>query len=325
MTRGAGEPVPASPHVPGPVLPAPSGDVHPDPRLVPWPGFAPAAEGVVRHLDEALDMDLWLVTHVDGDLQVVVAAAGHWVDLAPPGTALPWAESFCVHMVGRRGPVAAPDVQLEPAYAAVATGVLARVRAYVGVPLLDDDGRLFGTLCAFSGTAQPGSLADEVDLVRLLGRLLSTVVAREKAARQHSESAAEAYALVEQDAVTGLRNRRGWEAVLGRETTRAVRNGAPVSVVVLQPEQPDDDQLGRWGALLTAASRPGDTLARTGTREFGLLAVECGEQGAAGLEARLRMRLALAGAPALSGRATRRRDETLTATEARARASMTTG
>ncbi len=71
----------------------------------------------------------------------------------------------------------APDVLRFPAYAAVATGVLARVRAYVGVPLEGDAGSFFGTLCAFAGTPQPRPPKDLLSAVELMGQMLSTILA----------------------------------------------------------------------------------------------------------------------------------------------------
>lgn len=290
-----------------------------DPRLAAWPGFALAADDVVRQLTAQLGLDLWLVTHIEADDQVVVASSGAWSDLAAPGTTLPYAESFCLRMVDRRGPAVSPDVRVDPEYAPVATGVLARVRAYIGVPLLDEDGRLFGTLCAFDGSPQSAGLRDSLGLVRLLGRLLSTIIAREQLARRHSQAAADAYALAERDRLTGVANRRGWEGTLTREQSRCRRYGSIATVLVLRLEVPDDGLLERSAALLVSASRPGDTVARTGSAEFGLLAVECREEASGAVEARMRVRLALAGAPCVSGRATWREGEDLVDTERRAR------
>ncbi len=53
----------------------------------------------MQHLNERFVLDLWLVTHVVGDQQTVVAAAGHWETLATPGTEFSWRESFCLAMV----------------------------------------------------------------------------------------------------------------------------------------------------------------------------------------------------------------------------------
>ena len=201
-----------------------TGDVHggagtptlayPDPRLAPWPGFALAAAAAVDHLHGQLGMDLWLVAHVEGDEFVVIASAGPWDELMPPGTRVPWAAAFCSRMVARAGPVCAPDVLGVPAYAPLVSGAFGLVRAYLGVPLEGEDGRFFGTLSAVSGTRQPSTLPDAMGTVQLVGQMLSTIVAREHMAQARSAEAAAAYALAERDPLTGLRNRRGWLAAM---------------------------------------------------------------------------------------------------------------
>lgn len=101
----------------------------------PWPGFVLAAEAVARDLYDRFGSELWLVTHVEGDRQVVVASTGPWAELAPPAVALPWAQSFCIRMVHQDGRIAVADVARSPHYAAVAVGLYARVQAYLGVPV----------------------------------------------------------------------------------------------------------------------------------------------------------------------------------------------
>ena len=166
---------------------------YPDPRLEPFLGFALAAEAGVRHLHALLGMDLWLVTHLEHDELVVVASAGPWDALMPPGTRVPWTAAFCSRMVERAGPVCAPDVLDVPAYAPLVSGVFGRVRAYVGIPLEGDDGRFFGTLSAVSGARQPSTLPASVPAVQVVGRMLSTIVAREQVAQARSADAAAAY------------------------------------------------------------------------------------------------------------------------------------
>lgn len=279
-----------------------------DPSLGPWPGFALAAKAAVEHLDATLGLDLWLVTAVEGDDQVVVASSGHWAALAAPGTVFSWPDSFCLRMIDRQGPMAAPDVLQVPAYAQAATGVLSRVRAYVGVPLLGDDGQVFGTLCALAGDPQPDSLSGSMDLVTLVGRMLSTILAREHFARERSREAVSAHALAGEDVLTGLRNRRGWTAALEQEQQRCARYGSTASVLVLRvrgARGPDeDDVLTRAAQVLGTVSRPGDALGRVGGDEFALLAVECGADAAQALLDRLCDRLTDAGLVAATGVAT---------------------
>lgn len=301
------------------------GAVYPDPHLAPWPGFALAAAAAVEHLDAHLGLDLWLVTAVEGGDQVVVAAAGHWAELAAAGTVFPWESSFCLRMTQQQGPTVAPDVREVAAYAQAATGVLALVRAYVGVPLVDEEGVLFGTLCAFAGDPQPATLTDTLPLVRLVGQMLSTVLAREQFARARSQEAAAAQALAGEDPLTGLRNTRGWTQALEHEQERSRRFGSTPSVLVVEVDGLDDaaeardDVLVRCAAVVAATVRPVDVVARVAGLVFGVLAVECDPVGTRALARRLRVELRSAGVTASVGTATRRAGERLDDTWARAR------
>lgn len=297
----------------------------------PWHGFPLAADAAVRHLHERHGLDLWLVTHVSGDDQVVVAAAGPWVALARPAAVFPWATSFCRQMVARGGSVVEPDVRTS-AHASLAVGDLSRVQAYVGVPLVGDDGQLFGSLCGYHGA--PLASADGITAsVELLGRVLSTVLRGEQVALQRSEDAATAYALAERDRLTGLRNRRGWEASLDSEQSRVRRYGYAVSLLALDIDDlkvrndtgghaAGDAALVACARALQETSRPGDVAARVGGDEFGLLGVECDARCAQALAVRLRVRMRSAGLSVSVGRATRRLDEDLSSTWRRADEAM---
>lgn len=308
---------------------------YPSPRRAPWPGFALAADAAVQHLNERFGLDLWMVTHVVDDQQIVVASAGHWKELARPGSEFCWADSFCLSMLERRGPMLAPDVLTVPAYAATATGVLARVRAYVGVPLEGDSGVFFGTLCAIAGTPQTEAPDDLLSVVELVGQMLSTILAHEQVALARSQEAAAAYALAERDDRTGLLNHRGWQAALRREDQRLERYGSHAGVLAATIERPglvddtDGDPKGedlrkRCAQVLAATSRPGDVQAQFAPDEFAVLAIECDSRCLKALEVKLRIDLRTAGVPVSTGAAARRVGEHLSATSDRARAAMAT-
>lgn len=298
----------------------------------PWPGFELAAGAAVEHLAEQVPMDLWLVTEVIGGEQQVVAAAGAWSGLTPPGTSLSWAESFCVRMVDGSGPNVAPDVREVPGYAAAAVGEREQVRCYVGVPLLQSDGALYGTLCGFAGRPRPAALSQSLPLVGFAGRMLSTVLATEAVAARHAEAVAHVQAMSERDVLTGLRNERGWQQALADENERCRRYGAPASVIVLGVEEPGPaqapavgDHLVGCGAVLASACRPSDIVARSAGEAFGVVAVECDAACGRALLVRIRRALRSAGYSVSVGVATRRVGEDLVGTWRRADDAMLAG
>ncbi len=308
--------------------------LYPNPRRAPWPAFTLAADAAVRHLNGRFGLDLWLVTHVVGDEQTVVASAGNWEALAAPGTDFSWRDSLCVSMLEQRGPTLALDVLAIPAYAAAATGVLARVRAYVGVPLEGEGGVLFGTLCAFAGTSRPQAPEDLLSTVELIAQMLSTIVTHEQVASARSNEAAMAYALAERDHRTGLLNSRGWHSALVREDQRLARYGSKAGILTAiierrdraesSTEAPDaEDLLTRCAEVLNGTGRPGDVQARLSGEEFAVLAIECDPHCLRALQAQLRTELRRAGVPVTIGAANRRVGEHLADTTARARAAMT--
>jgi diguanylate cyclase (GGDEF)-like protein len=101
------------------------------------------------------------------------------------------------------------------------------------------------------------------------------------------------------DGLTGVHNRRHFDEQLTAEWGRAVRNGAPLSVVLLDVDlfkrfndryghQAGDDCLKRVAATLKASLlRPGDMVARYGGEEFVCLLPDTGLDGALALARRL--------------------------------------
>ncbi|HEV7186460.1 MAG TPA: histidine kinase [Blastococcus sp.] len=143
--------------------------------VTPWRDWAAAAEGVLRFLDEHLGWDVWMVTRVEGDHQIVLAARPEGV--VRPGTRLPWTESFCHAMVEGTAPRVATVTAVVPEYASRTKGLSKDVAAYIGVPLVHPTAELFGTVCGFSFRAKPLSATRDLPLVEITARMLSTLLA----------------------------------------------------------------------------------------------------------------------------------------------------
>jgi diguanylate cyclase (GGDEF)-like protein len=115
--------------------------------------------------------------------------------------------------------------------------------------------------------------------------------------------------LLSTDALTGIANRRRFDAVLEREWRRCERAGAPLSLLMIDVDhfkayndhwghQQGDECLKLVARLLlNSAGRPGDLVARYGGEEFVCLLPEVGPAGARSVAMRLTAALARANIP----------------------------
>jgi GAF domain-containing protein len=143
--------------------------------VFPFPDWPSAVRGALAFLYRTVGLDVWMLTRVEGDRQVVLLA--HPPEVMPVGTWVPWDESFCHKMVHGVGPRVSTVTAATPAYAQMLPRHFERVAAYVGVPLVTRDGQVFGTLCGVSARAQPRSLGRYLPMVELTARMLSTLLA----------------------------------------------------------------------------------------------------------------------------------------------------
>jgi GAF domain-containing protein len=150
--------------------------------VAPWGDWLSVADGALRFLHEYVGWDLWAVTQVHGDRQIVLRVQPEGA--IPAGTALSWEQSFCRQMIEGRAPRLATVTAAVPEYASRASGPIRDIAAYVGVPLLARDPgtrdmELFGTLCGIAFRAKPRTAARELPLVELIARMLNTMMVGE--------------------------------------------------------------------------------------------------------------------------------------------------
>jgi diguanylate cyclase (GGDEF)-like protein len=114
--------------------------------------------------------------------------------------------------------------------------------------------------------------------------------------------------LASTDPLTGLANRRVFEAALNREVARAARSGAPLSLLVLDVDhfkrvndllghQAGDDVLRHVGRALGGEARQTDLAARYGGEEFCVVLPDCGPAEAMVVADRLRAAIAASTEP----------------------------
>jgi diguanylate cyclase (GGDEF)-like protein len=284
-----------------------------DPR--PFSDFNEAATAVLEHLQARYPLMLWMVTRTEGEDWIVLGAADRGYGVGA-GDVFRWTDTFCSRMVEQGAPRVAPCSADVPAYANAPIASEMEIGAYMGVPLHDATGELFGTLCAIDPHPQPPELAAGEAELEMLGRLLSTVLAREILSQELQREVERASVEAERDGLTGVGNRRFWEGMVASEELRCRRYGHPATVIVVDLDDlkgvndasghaAGDELLRRAAATMAAAVRPVDALARIGGDEFAVLAVECAAPEGEGLAARVHASLAAAGVAASVGWASR--------------------
>jgi hypothetical protein len=150
----------------------------------PFADFDSASSEVLDFLHDRLGFALWLVTRVEDDRWVIEQARdeGYGVKV---GDSYRFADTYCARMFEGLGPNFAHEISAVPCYAAAGIGKELPVAAYIGVPLLCADGSLFGTLCGIDAAPQPPAVGDELPLVELSSRFLSSMIEKDAVGRRN--------------------------------------------------------------------------------------------------------------------------------------------
>lgn len=278
--------------------------------------FTSAARAVLRELRARVDLDVWVVARRDGEDLVVLAALGD-EGLARDGDVLPWSETYCSLVVAGVAPRAAPDLGLLPPSAGIRALQDDDLGACLSVPITAPDGALLGTLCGAARTTTSSGLDAVLPLVELQAGMLGTLLSHELRLEQERRRAEHAELEAFTDPLTGVGNRRAWEAALVAEEARGRRYASPAAVLVADLDalkevndtrghDAGDRLLQALAALLAARVRESDLLVRLGGDEFGVLLPETDLAGATALAADVREALRAAGIACSLGVAARR-------------------
>lgn len=275
--------------------------------------FEEAAENVLSFLQRYFDFDLWMITRTAEEDWIVLHAVDNGYDVRA-GDCFKWADSFCSRMVKGEGPRIAPRADDISVYKSAPIGRRVAIKSYIGMPLYNAGGEIFGTLCAIDPETQNDSILEHRDLLEMMVSLLNTVLRADLRDIEHQRRVRMLEDQAMLDGLTGVLNRRGWDIAVEREGSRILQYGIPCGVVIIDLDElksiNDIDGHEAGDRLLINAAvalRENigdiDILARLGGDEFGILCVETSRSQLELLVEGLRTTLRAAGIKASIGHA----------------------
>lgn len=279
-------------------------------------GFRPAARAVLAHLQDRHPFGIWMVTRASGEEWIILESQDISYGMSP-GDVLRWSDTFCSRMVAGLGPRIAPVVSEHITYATAPVSATMDIKAYVGVPLEQADGTLFGTLCAIDVKEHSQNLLEAGPEIELYARLLSTIIDADLKQAELAYRAELAEAQATTDVLTGLPNRRAWESLSAKAEAHCAEFAAPAHVISIDLDglkgindtlgHPRGDDLIRRAASAIAASvRSVDFAARVGGDEFAVLLVGSTREDLETVTSRLASTLVAEGIDASIGTGSRR-------------------
>jgi diguanylate cyclase (GGDEF)-like protein len=228
----------------------------------------------------------------------------------------PISQSFCAHAIRQEDLFLVKDAARDPIFAAYpnVTGP-PYIRFYAGAPIRAADGTPMATLCVIDPKPRPRGISRiKRDTLRLLAAQIETqlelrraLIARDEQAAAQQHMARELAHVAHHDALTGLPNRRVFQARCADAVTAAIAAGRGAAVMMIDVDhfKQINDSLGHdagdtllrhFAQRLRQAVRHADVVTRLGGDEFGVILsnVGGGEQLAAlvaSVHARLRQPL----------------------------------
>lgn len=216
----------------------------------------------------------------------------------------PWVRrdhTICQMVIASGEPLVIGDLQSDPRLQGHPLVADLPFRFYAGVPLLTDDRLAVASLCVLKRTPQPTE-GFELSPLRDLGAIAMDEL---ELWRRNRELAR----LADTDSLTGLANRRAFDAALDHAWRRLQRTGTPLSLLLVDLDrfkilndqwghQAGDDVLRRFAPILSeAVDGPGIVAARYGGEEFGVILPDTDSSGASDKARQIRALLAAARIP----------------------------
>ena len=254
---------------------------------LPLMSFDEASEAVLAYLQDSTPMRFWAVTRQVGDRQVTLSVHDDVYGIEPGESHL-WSDSLCEQMIDGRAPHIAPDAMAVSALAGAAMAQAMTIGSYIGLPIRDADGELFGTLCGLDPLVQDVDLHRHARVLGLLSTLLGQILQAESLRQDARGREAELRWRAFHDDLTRLPNRAMFVDRLEHALNLHRRDSRPLAVLLFDVDDfkavndryghaAGDSLLERVAERLRGCVRPGDTLARLGGDEFAVLLEDGGD------------------------------------------------
>ena len=256
----------------------------------------PALERVSRLVTKVTGAPLALV-NVVGDADQTSVTGVSALPSFRTDRVVPLTNSFCQHVVTGGAPLIVTDSRADPRLAGNLAVTEDSVIAYLGVPLYAPSGHILGALCAIDEQPREWTTADR-RAMEDLGGVIADELALRDANRRVERLMGDLAREARRDPLTGLSNRRLWEEQAAVETSRARRDGVPLSVVLFdlddfkevndaQGHAAGDELLRQIGRAWEPLVRLPDILVRLGGDEFAVLLPNAAEDHARAVGQRL--------------------------------------
>lgn len=194
--------------------------------------FKDAGAKVLEYLYNHFGFNLWMITRIEGDDWIILQTNDHGYGIEP-GQVFKWSDSYCSQMVLGNAPSIVSNVEECPIYMNAGINKLADIKAYIGQPLLHEDGTLFGTLCAIDPSPQLKNIENSAELVELFSKLLSQILQNELKLNENERISEKLKNEARIDHLSGLFNRRAWDDLIHLEEERCKTYGYPAVVMII--------------------------------------------------------------------------------------------
>ena len=137
-------------------------------------------DAVVAYMARALDAPIAVINLVGPDLQCFPAEIGVGV----PFSEVPDELSFCAYVVASGEPLEVTDALAHPVFAANPAVAAGAIRSYLGVPLVDEDGFVLGSLGVFDDDVRT-FLGEDLEVLQIQVRLVRSVLSLRRQVAAH--------------------------------------------------------------------------------------------------------------------------------------------